>query len=48
MGGEYKFIQVKKPNRKGPLGRSRHYWEENINMDLKEIGWKVMDWIDLA
>jgi hypothetical protein len=29
------------------LGRPRHRWEDNIKMDLHEVGW-VMDWIDLA
>jgi hypothetical protein len=27
---------------------SRHMWEDNIKMDLREIGWGGMDWIDLA
>jgi hypothetical protein len=29
-------------------GRSRHIWEDNIKMDLREIGWGDMDWIDLT
>jgi hypothetical protein len=33
---------------KRPLGRPRRRWEENIIMDLREIGWGGMDWIDLA
>jgi hypothetical protein len=33
---------------KRPLGRPRHMWENNIKMDLREIGWGGMDWIDLA
>jgi hypothetical protein len=37
---------VGKPKRKRPLGRPTHRWEDNINMDLIEIGW--MDWIHLA
>jgi hypothetical protein len=28
----------RKPEEKGPLGRHRHKWEDNIKMDLKEIG----------
>ena len=31
-----------------PLGRTRHRWEENIMMNLQEVGYKGMDWIDLA
>jgi hypothetical protein len=41
-------ILVRKPDRKRPLGRPRHRWVENIKMDLREIGWDGMDWIDLA
>jgi hypothetical protein len=31
-----------------PLGRPRRRWVDNIKMDLREIGWDDMDWIDLA
>jgi hypothetical protein len=37
-----------KPEGKRPLGRSRRRWANNIKMDLGEIGWGDMDWIDLA
>jgi len=38
-----------KPERKRPLGRPMHRWEDNINMNLQEVGWKGgMDWINLA
>ena len=37
-----------KPEGKRPLVRPRHRWEDNIKMDLKEIGCGGMDWIDLA
>jgi hypothetical protein len=30
------------------LGRPRRRWMDNIKMDLREIGWDGMDWIDLA
>jgi hypothetical protein len=30
------------------LGRPGRRWVDNINMDLREIGWDDMDWIDLA
>jgi hypothetical protein len=41
-------ILIGKPEGKRPLGRSRHRWEDNIKMDLKEILWEVVDWINLA
>jgi hypothetical protein len=41
-------IFVGKPERKGPLGRPRCRWVENIKIDLREKGWDGMDWIDLA
>jgi hypothetical protein len=31
-----------------PLGRPRRMWEGNIKINLREIGWGGMDWIDLA
>jgi hypothetical protein len=31
-----------------PLGKPRRRWEDNIKIDLRETGWRVMDWIDLA
>jgi hypothetical protein len=33
---------------KRPLGRPRRRWVHNVKMDLREIGWDGMDWIDLA
>jgi hypothetical protein len=39
---------VGKPEGKRPLGRHRRRWEDNIRMNLREIGWGGMDWIDLA
>jgi hypothetical protein len=38
---------VRKPEGKRPLGRPRCKWVGNIKMDLREIEWDVMDWIDL-
>ena len=37
-----------KPEGKRPLGRPRRRWEENIKMDLQEVGCGVMEWIELA
>jgi len=33
--------------RKRSLGRPRHRWEDNIKMDLQEVGCGGMDWIEL-
>jgi hypothetical protein len=33
---------------KVPLGRPRRRWEDNIKMDLQEVAWGGMDWINLA
>jgi hypothetical protein len=41
-------ILVGKPERKGIPGRLRRIWEDNIRMDVREIGWDVMDWIHFA
>jgi hypothetical protein len=41
-------ILVGKPERNRPLGRLRRGWVDNIKMDLREIEWDDMDWIDLA
>ena len=37
-----------KPEGKRPLGRPRRRWEENIKMDLQEVGCGGVEWIDLA
>jgi hypothetical protein len=39
---------VGKPEGKRPLGRPRRRWEDNIKMDLREVGCGGMDWIELA
>jgi hypothetical protein len=41
-------ILMGKPEGKRLLGRSVRKWMANIKMDLGEIGWDGMDWIDLA
>jgi hypothetical protein len=46
-GGVYRVL-VGKPEGKRPLGRSMHRWEDNINMDLQEVGRGYKDWIHLA
>ena len=37
-----------KPVGKRPLGRPRHRWEDNIKMELQEVGCGGMDWNELA
>jgi hypothetical protein len=39
---------VGKPERKRPLGRPICRWVDNIKMNLREIGWGGIDWIDLV
>jgi hypothetical protein len=39
---------VGKPEGRRPLGRHRRRWEDNIKMDLRQVGWGGMDWINLA
>jgi hypothetical protein len=41
-------ILVGKPEGKRLLGRHGCSWEDNIKIDLREIGWSGVDWIDLA
>jgi hypothetical protein len=45
--GVYRVL-VGKPEGKRPLGRLRHRWEDNIKMDLQDVGCGGMDWIELA
>jgi len=40
-------VLVGKPEGKRPLGRPGHRWEDNIKMDLQEVGGGI-DWIELA
>jgi len=45
--GVYRVL-VEKLKGKRPLGRPRRRWEDNIKMDLQEVGCGGMDWIELA
>jgi hypothetical protein len=45
--GVYRIL-VGKPEGKRPLGRPRPRWEDNITMDLQEVGRGCEDWIGLA
>ena len=46
-GGAYRVL-VGKPEGKRPLGRPRRRWEDNIEMDIHELGCGGTDWVDLA
>jgi hypothetical protein len=41
-------ILVGRPEGRRPLGRPRRRWEDNIKMDLQDVGWGSMDWVELA
>jgi hypothetical protein len=45
--GVYRIL-VGRPEGKRQIGRPRRRWEDNIEIDVKEVGWRGMDWIDLA
>jgi hypothetical protein len=46
-GGEEEIL-MGKPEGKIPLGRPRRRWVNNIKIDLRDIRWNIIDWIDLA
>ena len=41
-------VLVGKPEGKRPLGRPRHRWEDNIKIDIQEVGMGCGDWMELA
>jgi hypothetical protein len=45
--GVYRVL-VGKPEGWRPLGRPRHRWEDNIRMDVREVEWGCVDWMELA
>ena len=47
-GGGVHRVLVGKPEGKKPLGRPRRRWEDNIKMDLQEVGGVCEDWMELA
>jgi len=42
------MVLLGKPEGKRPLGRLKRSWEDNIEMDHKEVEWRGMDWIDVV
>ena len=47
-GRRVHWVLVGKPKGKRPLGRPRRRWEDNIKMDLQEMGGVCEDWMKLA
>jgi hypothetical protein len=45
--GVYRVL-MGKPEERRPLGRPRLGWEDNIRMDLREVGCGCVDWMELA
>jgi len=43
----YKVL-MEKPEGRRPLGRPRRRWEDNIRMDLREVGCGFVDWMELT
>ena len=41
-------VLARKPEGKRRMGRPRHRWEDNIKMDLQEVGGGCGDWMELA
>jgi hypothetical protein len=46
--GEERVVLVRKHRGRRPLGRPRRRWEDNIKMDLLEVGGGLGDWMELA
>jgi hypothetical protein len=46
-GGVYRVL-VGKPEGRRTLGRPRRMWEDNIRMDLREVGCECVDWMELT
>jgi hypothetical protein len=41
-------VLMGKPEGKRPLGRPRSRWDDNMQIDLQEVGWRGIDWIYLT
>jgi hypothetical protein len=50
MGEERKVyrVLVRKPEGKRPLGRQRRIWQAGFGMDLGDIDWGIVEWIQVA
>jgi hypothetical protein len=45
--GAHRILVGRREGRR-PLGRPRRRWEDNIKMDIREVGWGGTNWIELA
>jgi len=45
--GAYRVL-VGRPEARRPLGRPSLRWDDNIKMDLQDVGWRGVDWIAVA
>jgi len=45
--GVYRVFEGKTEGKRA-LGRTRRTWDDNIKMGLQEVGWRSMNWVDLA
>jgi hypothetical protein len=50
IGAKLNACKILVGNTKGkrPLGRERRSWVDDIKLDLREVGWDDVDWIDMA
>jgi hypothetical protein len=48
LHGDVYRVLVRRPESRRPLGRPRHRWEDNIKLDIREIGIDGANWIQLA
>jgi hypothetical protein len=48
FAGSTECYVISAAKRKRPLGRRRRRWEDNIRVDVREVGWEGVDWMRLA
>jgi hypothetical protein len=47
MRNAYRIL-IERPEGKRPLRRLRRRWDDNIRIELREIGWEGVDWMHVA
>ena len=48
VSNRFNFNLIFKPTERRPLGKPRRRWEDNIRMDLEEMGINAGNWVDSA